>query len=203
MTTEHDFNPSAYQPMTNTELDAWLTSFRFAAGAARDGAEALEKTLRVAVEAQQLVDETAYAEAIRDLGNLDRASARKWLKALRRLGLPADLEARIDDVIERRNTLTHHAHTHFSAIDAMRRGEDPQAVIQRVQAISTDCDLLCKELFRSSVYPIVERTAGRSMQSLLDQFMALDIDGIENAHTREELRAARAEVDAVGTPIFR
>jgi hypothetical protein len=168
-----------------------------AIGEAVIGAAALEKVLLADIGARQLQDQSTHAALAENLSDLERAMAGRLMRNLKRLGLSEELTVRINDVIQRRNDLIHRLMETYDAVAVIMTGDGMDAAVRRIQTISEDCDMLAREII-PALYPAIERVSGRSFEELSAILMRVDLEQLEDAPTREELRAARDQMTTFG-----
>lgn len=66
---------------------------------------------------------------------------------LRKLDIPADLEARIDEVIRRRNRIVHHMFETPEIVMPVVSGEGLDAAVKQIEQVALDCGSIGVELY--------------------------------------------------------
>jgi hypothetical protein len=128
-----------------------------------------------------------------DLAELAGRSAGHRHGALRDLGLPGELDQRIDDAIKRRNRLVHHTVEDPVMLKAVVSDEGLDAAVEQVERLALDCGRLARELFLAA-NPWLEAMMGDSW-SVIDLAASIDLDGVTDPSQRKLLEAVRAMRD--------
>jgi class 3 adenylate cyclase len=158
------------------------------------GAAVLEKTLHLELarvhyeRAEASGDPAGYGldDILVATEQLTGGQARSQLEVL---GLPADLNARIRDAIERRNAILHRPLEDADLARAVGTGEGIEAVVERIERLALDCGELGVEL---------ERFAGDKLAAMLGlsrEQMAQMVTTLDPATIPDE--RMRAQVEAV------
>jgi hypothetical protein len=121
---------------------------------------------------------------------LEAASAGKRLALLRALDIPSDLEARIDDAIERRNRIIHHVFECPEIVVAVTSGEGMGEAVAMVEQVALDCGSIGVELY-AVVAPKLEAKHGKPAE-LVELLASVDLESVDDPRLREQLEAARA-----------
>lgn len=167
-----------------------------AIGRAVVGAAALEAALTL--EAARLL----HAEHARsgddtdstlpkELSRLDKLPAGELLKRLRKLGLPGELDKRIDDVIRRRNDLVHRPFEDPELARAVAGRGNVNDVVKRIERLALDCGELAVELEIFAIPKLLELT-GQSPEALIELIKAVDPSTISDPRERRQLQAIQA-----------
>lgn len=159
-------------------------------------AAVLENVLLVEI-AQRRVGCEGFSQHLGgDLADLERRPAGTLLERLKTLGLPADVLARVRDVIERRNRLIHHALEDADVLTALNGGQ-AESAIERVDALAAACQGLVNDI-APGAFSGVERAFGRTLGELLHEVRALDLTAENEAlpdAVRQQLLALRDAID--------
>jgi hypothetical protein len=127
-----------------------------------------------------------------EIARLERLTGGQRLRELRRLGLPAELDRRIGDAIERRNLLVHNLFE-VPAMLSVVRGEITAAV-EWVERLARDCGELAVELHLFNV-DAIEALTGKSLAQMLDMVKSIDVDTVDDPGDRQRLEALLAAGD--------
>jgi TDG/mug DNA glycosylase family protein len=179
------------------DLDEQAVPLLASVGRAVLGVAGLEVNLRL--ELVRLLSAAHASEEdllLKRLARAERMTGGQLLRELAKLGLPKDLEARIDDVVERRNRLVHHLFEQPEMIAALEPGPAREAAIEQIDLLALDCGGLAVEL-QTFALSRIEDATGRSRQQLLDLVLSADpaaLDGVQ----RTKLEAAQKIGLAIG-----
>ena len=110
------------------------------------GANLLETVLLMMV-LQLRGDRDGQLPSREELAYLEEVSAGMRLGLLRELNIPTDLEARIDDVIKRRNRIVHHMFEAPEIVMPIISGEGLGAAVERIEQVALDCGSIGVELY--------------------------------------------------------
>jgi hypothetical protein len=161
-----------------------------ALGRAVVGAGALENVLLLEI-AQRRVGEYGLAEPLgRELAQLERKPAGELLRTLTELGIPAELAARIRDVIERRNLWVHHL---MEDVEVLRLLASPTServsrVVARIDQLAKDCGEIIAEL-APAAFVSLEAAFGATLSELHAAIRAVDLGTVTDDRLREQLTA--------------
>lgn len=137
-------------PTVTAWFEAWqdegVDSLLRAIGRLVWGANLLETVLRLLV-LHLLEERDGQYPAGEEFARLEEASAGRLLGLLRGLHIPAELEGRIDEVIDRRNEVVHHMFETPEIVAAVVSGEGMDAVVQQIEQVALDCGSIGVELF--------------------------------------------------------
>ena len=166
----------------------------------------LEKALqlelvRIYFERAVAAADAPPGELAKEIARVERLTAGEARHELRKLGLPADLDRRIDDVVTRRNQLVHRILEDPELVRAVASGEGIDAAVQRIEQLALDCGELAVELHRFAGGKL-EARLGRSQQELLVLVQSLDPATITDPRDRRQLEAiiAMGAVDFSSPP---
>jgi hypothetical protein len=96
---------------------------------------------------------------VKRLSDMDKMTAGRMLAELRTFGLPADLDARIDTVVKRRNDLIHHPMEDAELMSALAGdAEHRDAVLERIDQLALHAAELASESYTCSP-PLVSRSS--------------------------------------------
>jgi hypothetical protein len=154
------------------------------------GANLLETVLLMMV-LQLRGDRDGQLPSQEEFAYLEEASAGRRLGLLRELDIPADLEARIDDVIERRNRIVHHIFETPEIVVPALTGEGIEAAVKHVEQVALDCGTIGVELY-AVAGPALEAKLGKGPVELIEILGSIDVDSIEDSRFREQLEVVRA-----------
>lgn len=172
------------------------TSLLIALGHLVVGAAGLEKTLQLELarvhyeRANTAADPASYGLEKR-LTAVERLTGGQARHALRELGLPANLDARIRHAVDRRNALLHRPMEDVQLIKAVTTGVGVEAVADRVNRLALDCGELAVEL-EAFARRKVEATSGKSRAEIFEMVRGLDPQMIEDPHMRQQVEAVQA-----------
>src|ERR1700685_4455546 len=107
-------------------------------------AAALEKVLLLVIALLRVERDGAFPSA-KELARLERAPAGVLFGELQKLDLPADLDQRIADAIDRRNRVIHRPIEDPEIVRAIVGGESIDPVTERVQQVALDCGKIAVE----------------------------------------------------------
>jgi hypothetical protein len=181
------------------EPDEVSTSLLIAIGRAIVAAAGLEKALQVEL-AGILYERHTVApnpELGVELARSDNLTAGQLLARLRDLDLPADLDARVADAIDRRNQLVHHTLEDPELAKAVLSGARPDAVVRRLDELACDCAALTVEMQLVAV-PRLHAALGKSPSELMDMIGSIDPNTVSAPRERDQLEAIRAFADLDG-----
>lgn len=173
------------------DLDEQAVPFLAALGRAVVGVAALEANLRMELARLLAIEHGSDdGRLMKELARIERLTGGQLLGELRKHGLPEDLEARIDEAVERCNQVVHRLFEQPDVIEALASGPGRHALIDRIDQLSLDCGSLAVEL-QTFALSRLEDATGRSSAELLDLVLAADpasLDGVE----RSKLEKAQA-----------
>jgi hypothetical protein len=160
------------------------------------GAAVLEKTLHLELarvhyeQAQASEDPAGYglAAILVATEQLTGGQARSQLEVL---GLPADLNARIRDAIERRNAVLHRPLEDADLARAVGTGEGLETVVERIERLALDCGELGVELERYAGDRLAAML-GISREQMAQMVATLDPATVPDERTRTQLEAVKA-----------
>ena len=160
------------------------------------GAALLEKTLHLELvrvhyeRAQASGDPASYGlgAILTATEQLTGGQARSQLEAL---GLPADLNARIRDAIDRRNAALHRPMEDADLTRAVGTGEGMEAVVERIERLALDCGELGVELERFAGDKLTAML-GMSREQIAQRMATLDPATIPDERMRAQLEAVIA-----------
>jgi hypothetical protein len=121
---------------------------------------------------------------------LEEASAGKRLGLLRKLDIPSDLEARIDDAIGRRNRIIHHMFECPEIVGAVISGEGIDAAVEQIEQVALDCGKIGVELY-AVAGPRLETKVGKTAAELVQMLGSVELESVEDPRRREQLEAVR------------
>lgn len=178
------------------EADEGSTPLLIALGHLVLGAAALEKSLhlelsRVHVERARSAEDPESYGLEEELAAVERSTSSQARKALRELGLPSDLDARILDAVRRRNALLHRLMEDAELVKAVATGEGMDAVVERVNRLALDCGELAVEL-EEFARGKLEAVLGKSEAELFEVVKARDPGTIEDPRERRQVEAIQA-----------
>jgi hypothetical protein len=162
------------------EPDEYGAPLLLAIGRAVWGVAALEKTLQLELALILCERAAASSDAQSDsfakrLSRVEDLTAGQARHELRLLGLPTDLDERIDGAAKRRNQLVHHIVEDPQLVRAIATGEGMDAEVKRVERLALDCGELAVELH---------------------DFAVAKLEGIlEDPRERAQVEAAQAAAD--------
>jgi hypothetical protein len=181
------------------EPDERSTPLLIALGHLVWGAAGLEKTLQL--ELARLHFERAVSAENpesygleKELAGLERLTGGQVRIKLSAFGLPADLDARISDAIDRRNALVHRPMEDVELVRAITSGEGMDVVVERVQRLALDCGELAVEL-ELFARGKLEAMLGKSGAEVLEIVQSLDPSQIEDPRSRVQVEAVQAAGD--------
>ncbi len=154
------------------------------------GANLLEVVLLLLV-VQLRDDREGQFPAEEEFAYLEEASAGKRLGLLRKLDIPPDLEARIDDAIGRRNRIIHHMFECPEIVGAIISGEGIDAAVEQVEQVALDCRKIGVELY-AVAGPRLEAKVGKTPAELVEMLGSVKLEAVEDPRLREQLEAVRA-----------
>jgi hypothetical protein len=154
------------------------------------GANLLEVVLLLLV-VQLRDDREGQFPAEEEFAYLEEASAGKRLGLLRKLDIPPDLEARIDDAIGRRNRIIHHMFECPEIVGAIISGEGIDAAVEQVEQVALDCGKIGVELY-AVAGPRLEAKVGKTPAELVEMLGSVKLEAVEDPRLREQLEAVRA-----------
>ncbi len=154
------------------------------------GANLLEVVLLLLV-VQLRDDRESQFPAEEEFAYLEEASAGKRLGLLRKLDIPPDLEARIDDAIGRRNRIIHHMFECPEIVGAIISGEGIDAAVEQVEQVALDCGKIGVELY-AVAGPRLEAKVGKTPAELVEMLGSVKLEAVEDPRLREQLEAVRA-----------
>lgn len=154
------------------------------------GANLLETVLRLLVIHLREERDGEYP-AGEEFARLEQASAGRLLGLLRGLHIPADLEGRIDEVIDRRNEVVHRMFEMPEMVAAMVGGEGMDAVVQQIEAVALDCGSIGVELF-TVAGAALEVKMGKTPAELAELLAQVPLEAVEDARSRRQLESIRA-----------
>lgn len=157
-----------------------------AIGRAVLGAAALERVLLVEIAQRRAASDGLTKRLEQELATLERKSAGKLLKALREIGIPQDLAERIGELIARRNWLVHHFMEDRDVFLAFVVGHGFEPLVERVDRLAADCQALINEI-APPAFSGAEQVLGATLEQLLEQLQAADLDEIEDDDFRAQL----------------
>ncbi|HTR74175.1 MAG TPA: mismatch-specific DNA-glycosylase [Solirubrobacterales bacterium] len=179
------------------DLDEQAVPLLAALGRAVMGVAALEANLRLELARLLTVAHTSEEDQLpKRLGEIEKMTGGQLLRELGKLDLPEDLQARIDDVVARRNRLVHHLFEQPEMIGALEPGPARHAAVEQIDRLSLDCGSLAVEL-QTFALSRLEDATGRSKEELMDLVLSADpgtLDGVE----RTELERAQRIGIAIG-----
>lgn len=153
------------------------------------GANLLEVVLLLLV-VQLRDDREGEFPTEKEFAYLEEASAGKRLGLLRKLDIPSDLEARIDDAIDRRNRIIHHMFECPEIVGAVISGKGIDAAVEQIEQVALDCGKLGVELY-AVAGPQFEAKVGKTPAELVEILGSVELDSVEDPHLREQLEAVR------------
>lgn len=154
------------------------------------GANLLETVLLLIV--LQLLDERdGQIPSGEELAYLEKTSAGRRLGLLRDLDIPADLEARIDAVLKRRNDIVHHTLENPEIVRAVLSGVGIELAVEEIDQVALDCGKIGGELF-AVAGPILEAKVGKTPNELVEMLAAIDLESIEDPQFRKQLEVVQA-----------
>jgi hypothetical protein len=127
----------------------------------------------------------------RELTRIGELTGGQLLRELRQLDLPAGLDERLGDAINRRNEIVHHLHEDPEVVRAMAGGGGMDAVVKRIDQLALDCAELSVELGIFAA-PKLEARLGKSQAELLEILKARDPKTVEDPRERRQLEAIQA-----------
>ena len=153
-------------------------------------AAALEKVLLLVIALLRVERDGAFPSA-KELARLERAPAGVLFGELQKLDLPADLDQRIADAIDRRNRVIHRPIEDPEIVRAIVGGESIDPVTERVQQVALDCGKIAVEL-QAVVGPRLEKMLGKTQTELMAIVAEADLESIGDARSRQQVEAIRA-----------
>jgi hypothetical protein len=137
-----------------------------------------------------------------ELAQLSKLPGGELLKRLQALDLPADLAARIDGAIQRRNKLVHHLYEDAELAKAIVDDEDVTLVARRFERLALDCAELAIELQLFAI-PRIEALFGTTRHGLIEMVKAMDPAAIPDERDRQQLEALQAltRLDGLATAL--
>jgi hypothetical protein len=154
------------------------------------GANLLETVLRLLVIHLREERDGEYP-AGEEFARLEEASAGRLLGLLRGLHIPADLEARIGEAIDRRNEVVHRMFEMPEMVAAMVGGEGMDAVVGQIEAVALDCGSIGVELF-TVAGAALEAKMGKTPAELAEMLAGIDLEAVEDGRSRRQLESIRA-----------
>jgi hypothetical protein len=154
------------------------------------GANLLETVLRLLV-IQLREERDGQYPAGEEFARLEEASAGRLLGLLRGLHIPADLEGRIDEVIDRRNEVVHRMFEMPEMVAAVVSGEGMDVVVQQIEQVALDCGSIGVELF-TVAGGALEAKMGKTPAELAEMLAGIDLEAIEDARSRRQLESIQA-----------
>jgi hypothetical protein len=154
------------------------------------GASLLETVLLMMV-LQLRSDRDGELPSQEEFARLEEASAGKRLRLLRELEIPAELEARIDEVIKWRNRVVHHMFETPEIVLPVISGEGLDAAVERIEQVALDCGSIGVELF-TVAGPGIEAKIGMTPAELAEMLASADLAKVDDPRFREQLEVARA-----------
>lgn len=127
----------------------------------------------------------------KETASLQRLSAGALLARLRACTLSTELHDRVDDAIKRRNALVHHAFEDQELMTAATGGGPPDAVIERVNQLATECAELTVELVAYAISKI-EELFETPRADLYEMVLSMDPNTITDAADKKLLEAVQA-----------
>jgi hypothetical protein len=187
------------------EPDETAGPLLMAIGRAVFAAAGLEKTLQLEIARLLSVrhaaeDATPSPTLGQELSRLENLTAGQLLRELRDLNLPADLDKRISDAIERRNQLVHRTFEDPELAKAASSDEHMDAVVKRVEQLALDCAELAVELQLVAI-PALEAILGKSRAQLIEIVRSIDPGTITDSRERKQLEAIQTFDDLKGLPL--
>lgn len=170
--------------------DEHVDSLLLAIGRLVWGANLLETVLRLLV-LQLREERDGQYPAGEEFARLEEVSAGKLLGLLRDLHIPADLEARIDEVIKRRNEAVHHMFEMPEVVAGIVSGEGMDAAVQQIEQMAHDCGKIGVELF-TVAGGALEAKMGKTPAELAQMFAGIDLEAVEDSRFRRQLESIRA-----------
>jgi hypothetical protein len=126
-----------------------------------------------------------------EFARLEEASAGRLLGLLRDLHIPADLEGRIDEVIDRRNEVVHRMFEMPEMVAAVAGGEGMDAAVQQIEQVALDCGRVGVELF-TVAGATLEAKMGKTPAELAELLAQVPLEAVEDARSRRQLESIRA-----------
>jgi hypothetical protein len=154
------------------------------------GASLLETVLRLLV-IQLREERDGQYPAGEEFARLEEASAGRLLGLLRGLHIPADLEGRIGEVIDRRNEVVHRMFEMPEMVAAVVSGEGMDAVVQQIEAVALDCGSIGVKLF-TVAGGALEAKMGKTPAELAEMLAGIDLEAVEDGRSRRQLESIRA-----------
>jgi hypothetical protein len=154
------------------------------------GANLLETVLRLLVIHLREERDGEYP-AGEEFARLEEASAGRLLGLLRGLHIPADLEARIGEVIDRRNEVVHHMFEMPEMVTAIVGGEGMDAVVGQIEQVALDCGSIGVELF-TVAGAALEAKVGKTPAELAEMLAQVPLEAVEDVRSRRQLESIRA-----------
>lgn len=154
------------------------------------GASALEKVLLLVI-ALLCAERDGEFPSPKKLAQLEHAPAGALFRELKTLDLPADLDRRIADAIDRRNRVIHRAVEDPEIVRAIVGGESIDPVVKRVQQTAIDCGQIAVEL-QAVASPRLEKMLGKTQNELLALLAAVNLETVGDVRSREQLEAIQA-----------
>jgi hypothetical protein len=154
------------------------------------GANLLETVLLMMV-LQLRSDRDDKLPSKEEFARLEETSAGKRLGLLRELNIPADLEARIDEVIKRRNRVVHHMFETPEIVLPVISGEGLDAAVEQIEQVALDCGSIGVALF-TVAGPAMEAKVGMTPAELAEMLAAADLEKVDDPRFREQLEVVRA-----------
>lgn len=145
---------------------------------------------RLLIERNSAASVAQSAELDKELARIGELTGGQLLRELRRLDLPADLDERLGDAIDRRNEIVHHLIEDPEVIRAMA-GDGMDAVVKRIERLALDCAELAVELCIFAA-PKLEARLGKSQAELFEILKTRDPKTIEDPREKRQLEAIQA-----------
>jgi len=154
------------------------------------GANMLETVLLMMV-LQLRSDRNGQFPSQEELARMEEASAGRRLGLLRELDIPADLEARIDEVIKRRNRIVHHTFETPEIVVPLITGQGLDEAVEHIEQVALDCGSIGVELF-AVAGPALEAKTGKTPAELAEMLASIDPETVDDPRLLEHLEVARA-----------
>jgi hypothetical protein len=154
------------------------------------GANLLETVLLLLV-LQLREERDGQYPAEEEFARLEEASAGKLLGLLRNLHIPADLEGRIDEVIDRRNEVVHHMFEMPEVVAAVVSDEGMDAAVKQIEQVALDCGGIGVALF-TLAEGALKTKMGKTPAELVEMLAGIDLETVKDARSRRQLESIRA-----------
>lgn len=178
--------------MSNTvddELEPTLSDLHAAIGQAVLSAAGLEQALLLTILHRRGERDGVDEQLARKMLIYATETGGRLANQLKSLGVSAEVQERLHDVLVRRNQLVHHPVEQPTLLSGLA-GRDIAAAISWVESISSDCQTLVDELLRRALPGALEVT-GLTPEMIDDLLHSRDLTDIEEATTRGKIGSLR------------